>query len=136
MGLLIQAALMGGGELDYKQAYKLHQETGRPMVVLVGTDWCPGCQTMKQSTMPEVERRGKLGKVHYSVINSDDDKVLAKELLEGNMIPQLIFFRETPSGWVRSRVIGPKSPEEVEEFIQKGLDAPSFELTSHVKVTH
>ncbi len=43
---------------SYADARANTAETGKPLVVLVGADWCPACQTMKNSAMAQVARRG------------------------------------------------------------------------------
>ena len=39
-------------DASYAEAHKAMMETGRPMVILVGAEWCPACRTMKQDVTP------------------------------------------------------------------------------------
>ena len=53
LSLILQASVLASGDENYATAYKKAQ-TGQPLVVLVGAEWCPGCRTMKQSVMNSV----------------------------------------------------------------------------------
>ena len=46
----------------YAEARRLTERTGKPMVVMVSTDWCPPCQVMKKTILPRVRQRGLLRK--------------------------------------------------------------------------
>ncbi len=105
----------------YAAARKTMAETGKPMVVMVSTDWCPPCQVMKKTILPRVRERGLLRKVAFAMVNPDRDKELAQKLIGGGPIPQLLMFRKTPKGWVRNELVGGQSVEKVEEFIKDGL---------------
>lgn len=124
----ISLVTTAGGPQPYDVAYKAAQETGRPLVVLVGADWCPGCQTMKQSVIPQLQRRGTLSGVAFTAINYDQDERLAGRLMSGQSIPQLIVYVKTDEGWRRSQMTGPKTPEEVEAFITHASNRPIARL--------
>ncbi len=117
---LVQLSVMAT-TTDYATAREQMLETGRPMVILVGADWCPACQQMKSSVMPEVARRGRLRRVSFSIVNTDRRRSLAQKLMRGSSIPQLIMYRRTASGWRRSQLTGAQSVERVEQFIEAGL---------------
>ena len=62
---LIQAAMLTTGADaapaaadTYAAAHRTTTSTGKPMVVMVSTDWCPPCQMMKKTIMPRVARAG------------------------------------------------------------------------------
>ncbi len=105
----------------YAAARKTMAETGKPMVVMVSTDWCPHCQVMKKTILPRVRERGLLRKVAFAVVDPDREKDLAQKLIGGGPIPQLLMFRKTRKGWVRNELVGGQSVEKVEEFIEEGL---------------
>jgi len=42
----------------YDEAYRETNEKGIPMMVMVGTDWCPPCKTMKKNILPRIRERG------------------------------------------------------------------------------
>jgi thioredoxin-like negative regulator of GroEL len=125
---LIQAAMLTTGADSapaaadsYAEAHRTTTETGKPMVVMVSTDWCPPCQIMKKSILPRVRERGLLRKVAFAMVNPDRDGELAEQITGGGPIPQLVMFRRTADGWIRKKLIGGQSVETVEEFISEGL---------------
>ena len=106
---------------SYAEAQHTTTETGKPMVVMVSTDWCPHCVVMKKTVLPRVRERGLLRKVAFATVNPDDNWELAEKLIGGGPIPQLIMFRRTGNGWMRKNLIGGQTVETVEEFINDGL---------------
>jgi thioredoxin-like negative regulator of GroEL len=105
----------------YTEAHQKTTETGRPLVVMVSTEWCPPCQTMKKQVLPRVREHGLLRKVAFAIVNPDRDKDLAEKITGGGPIPQLVMFRKSGNGWVRKKLVGGQSVESVEEFINEGL---------------
>jgi thioredoxin-like negative regulator of GroEL len=101
----------------YAAAYDDTQNSGKPMVILVGASWCPACQSMKTSIMPSVAAQGGLANVAFAHVNVDVQRNLASQLLEGNMIPQLVMFEKVGDGWKLSRLVGAQSVEAVQGFI-------------------
>ena len=77
LSAVLQLSLLSAGAHTYADAHKDHSETGRPMVILVGAEWCPACVQMKNSVIPQVARRGVLQKVAYATVNADHQRSLA-----------------------------------------------------------
>ncbi|MEX2139872.1 MAG: thioredoxin family protein [Pirellulales bacterium] len=121
---LMQLSLLSTSVNTYDQAYKMTNETGRPLVVLVGADWCPGCQTMKRSVIPQLESRGSLKSVAFATVNSDQQQKLAGRLMQGSSIPQLIMFVKTDAGWQRKQIVGARSVPEIEAFLAQSRSTP------------
>ena len=122
LATILQASIIAVGADDYAAAQRETTDTGRPMVILVGADWCPACQTMKNEVVPQVKRRGLLGRVAYAVVNLDRQKDLGQQLVADGPIPQFIMYRKTRDGWKRRRLVGGQSTETVEAFIKEGLE--------------
>ncbi len=120
---VMQMALLATGTETYADAHKATTETGRPMVVMVGADWCAACQHMKQDVLPQVRSRGVLRKVAFAMVNLDQERELGSQLTRGGPIPQLLMYRRTKEGWRLRRLIGGQSPETVSEFINEGLQS-------------
>ena len=118
LAALLQFSVVTSGTQSYNEAYRTTEDTGRPLVVMVGAEWCPGCVQMKHSVMPVVERNGGLKNVAYAYVNTDQQGPLAQKLMRGGSIPQLIVFRKTADGWKRDQLTGAHSPTEVESFIR------------------
>jgi thioredoxin-like negative regulator of GroEL len=128
---IVQAALaLGAADVpaspassadSYAEAYRTTEKTGKPIVIMVSTEWCQPCQVMKRSILPRVRQRGLLRKVAFAVVNPDRDGELAEKITGGGPVPQLVMFRKTPHGWMRRKLIGGQTVEAVEEFINEGL---------------
>lgn len=104
---------------SYAAAYKDAVENGKSIVVLVGADWCPACQSMKTSVMPQLAAQGGLKDVSFALVNTDRQSELAKQMLAGNSIPQLVMYEKTAEGWKIKRLVGGQSVSAVEQFIGK-----------------
>jgi len=121
LAIVLHAAAFATGAQTYAEAHAQQKETGRPLVVLIGADWCPACQTMKNNALPQVAKRGALSKVSYAVVNTDQEGTLARQMMNGGSIPQLVMFRETNNGWRRETLVGSQDPASIEAFINRGL---------------
>ncbi len=129
LNILLSVAALSAGTQDYAAAFKQTEETGKPLVVLVGADWCPGCRTMKNSTLPQVERKGLLSKVAFAHVNTDRDGSLAGKLMKGGSIPQLVMFQKKADGsWSRKQLTGAQSPSSVEAFLNS-VEPAATEVT-------
>lgn len=115
--MLLQAALLTTGAQSYEEAFKEHEASGKPLLILVGADWCPACQTMKNGTLARMERSGKLKNVAFSQVNTDHNQKLASSLMRGGSIPQLVMFHKTDKGWQRQQLTGAQSEQAVQEMI-------------------
>jgi hypothetical protein len=76
---------------------------------------------MKNNVLPRLSRSGGLDKVAFAHVNADRDSRIAKSVMKGGTIPQLIMYRKTPTGWRRHMLVGAQSPEKIEAFINQGL---------------
>jgi thioredoxin-like negative regulator of GroEL len=130
LNLLMQAAAVTAGGQDYATAFKETADTGRPLVVLIGADWCPGCRQMKYTAIPEVEKKGGLSKVAFAYVNTDQQSDLAGKLMQGGSIPQLVMYQKTETGWKRQQLTGAQSPSDIQAFLDRAKEAPIAELSS------
>ena len=104
----------------YEEAYEQAQRTGQPLVVLVGANWCPACQSLKDDVLAPMQRSGKLAKVSFAVVNYDREKELASKLMRGSSIPQLIvFYRNGTTSWSRQQITGATDEKRVVTMIDK-----------------
>jgi len=109
--------------LTYVEAYRASQAEDKPLVVLVGADWCPACQTMKKSSMPQVANDGVFKEVAFTVVDTDKQGDIAREIMQGGSIPQLVMFHKTADGWRSERLVGGQSPSNILAFIRRGVRA-------------
>lgn len=121
--LVFQTLILATGAQPYPEAYRQADETNRPLLVLVGADWCPACRTMKHSTLARMEKVGKLKQVEFTILNADHDSGLSSQIMRGSSIPQLVLFEKTATGtWRRSQITGGASEGEVEALISRAVE--------------
>lgn len=120
--LVLQISTLAAGPETYEEAHKKVVETGQPLVVMVGADWCPACQVMKSTIIPQIRHSGLLGKVAFATVNLDERQELGRTLVAGGPIPQLLMYRQTAAGWRLRRLIGRQSVASVEAFINGGIE--------------
>jgi thioredoxin-like negative regulator of GroEL len=120
--IVLHHALLAVNPSSYHAALSDAQANHRPLLVLVGASWCPGCRTMKQSVLPGLARRGALQSVSFAAVDSDAEAEVARQLMRGGSIPQLIAFSQTADGkWHREQIIGATSEQEVQSLIARAL---------------
>jgi thioredoxin-like negative regulator of GroEL len=117
----------------YAAAYQDAQESGKPLVILVGASWCPACQSMKTSTMPAVAAHGGLSNVAFAYVNTDAQSSLATQLMEGGLIPQLVVYEKTADGYKLSRLVGAQSVETVEGLLRPAADRAIAARQNHLE---
>jgi len=108
--------------LDYKTAYANAQAGDKPLLVLVTADWCPPCQEMKRTTIPQLMQLEAFKGFHYSTVDLDKEEKLARELIGERGVPQLIMFEKQEGKWIRRYLRGAQTVQTVEAFVaQSGL---------------
>ncbi len=105
--------------LPYDKAFEEHTTNDKPMLVLVGADWCPACVEMKTGPLARLDRAGKLKKVAFSAINTDHDQKTARKIMRGGTIPQLILFGKKDGKIFRRQLTGSQSDAAIEQFIKE-----------------
>jgi len=131
LAVLQTSLLLGAGPTDgavpYAVARQKMEQTGTPMLVMVSAEWCAACRQMKTTVIPQVQRRGLLGRVMFTVVDLDREPELGRALTDGGPIPQLVLYRKSPRGWFRRRLVGGQSPATVEKMIRDALAAQTSE---------
>jgi thioredoxin-like negative regulator of GroEL len=118
---MLYASVAATGAETYAEAHRETAETGKPLVVMVGTDWCGPCQQMKKTVLPEVMQQEVFKKVSFATVNADREAELAKTLTGGGPVPQLVMYRQTRFGWKRRKLVGGQTVQSVQQFIQEGV---------------
>lgn len=122
MAVVLQASVTASGEKTYAEAFSVSMKTGRPLVVMLGADWCPACVKLKTSIMPQVARQGTLKEVELAYVDVDKEPKLAGQLARGGSIPQLIRFEKTSRGWESRHMIGAQSVDKTLFFVSGGRE--------------
>jgi thiol-disulfide isomerase/thioredoxin len=105
----------------YQEAYSKAEKDGKPLLVLVGAEWCPGCRIMKDDVIPKLETDGGLEDVVFTTVNTDEKPTLSRRLLRGTAIPQLVMYARTSKGWRRTELTGVQDPGRIRQFIRRGI---------------
>lgn len=131
--LVLQQMILMADPQSYQVALKDAQVQQRPLLVLVGATWCPGCQTMKQRVLPSLARRGGLKEVSFATVDADSEADTARQLMRGSSIPQLIVFSQLSDGqWHRDQIVGETSEAQVQSLIARAIkvQAPATEVAT------
>jgi thiol:disulfide interchange protein len=103
--------------VDYKTAYERAQEGDKPLLVLITAEWCPPCQVMKTTTIPELMQKAAFKDFHYATVDLDKEKKLGRKLIGDRGVPQLIMYEKRDGQWVRRYLRGIQTPQTVEAFV-------------------
>ncbi|MGA2255986.1 MAG: thioredoxin family protein [Thermoguttaceae bacterium] len=120
---MCSAAIGASDGESYTEAHQVTMKTGKPMLVMVSTEWCPACQVMKRRILPQIRERGLLSRVAFAHVNPDQENELSHQLIGNGVIAELVMYRKTPRGWIRRVLVGGQSVEKVEQFINEGTVA-------------
>jgi thioredoxin-like negative regulator of GroEL len=122
VSVVLQTAIMASGAQPYSQAYEELVKDGKPMLVVVGAEWCPACQVMKNGTLAQMERQGKLKEVSYVALDSDRNPSLAGQIGGGNMIPQVVLYEKTDNGFRRRQLTGAQNEGVLQSLISSAVE--------------
>lgn len=109
--------------LPYEVAYRKARDERKPLLILVGADWCPACKTLKSDTIVPMKESGALKEVIYTQLDKDANPELASEVMQGKLLPQLVVFCQSDTGWKRFSLTGMQTETRVKELIRKASDA-------------
>lgn len=122
-----------GQAKSYAEAYRDAQAGDKPLLVLVSATWCPPCQVMKQTTIPQLMQKNAFKEFHYATVDLDQEEELARQLIGNRGLPQFIMFEKKDGQWVRRYLKGIQSVATVEAFVAQAssyrtADAGAFEV--------
>lgn len=103
----------------YKEAYHDAQNGDKPLLVLVTADWCPPCQQMKRTTIPQLMQKDAFKDFHYATVDFDQETSLARQLIGDRGLPQIIMFEQQDGQWVRRYLKGIQNLKTVEAFFSQ-----------------
>lgn len=121
LAAVLQCSMMVTGAETYAEAHRDATQTGRPMVVMVGAEWCAACKQMERDVLPEVRKQQVFKEVSFAKVDLDKERKLGEQLTKGGPIPQIIMYRKSRRGWLRRKLIGRQSPIVVQAFITDGV---------------
>jgi thiol:disulfide interchange protein len=103
--------------VSYKTAYKRAQAGDKPLLVLITAQWCPPCQVMKKTTIPELMKKDAFKQFHYATVDLDLEPTVGRQLIGDRGVPQLIMFEKRDDKWIRRYLRGMQTPQTVETFV-------------------
>ncbi|MFO0920876.1 MAG: thioredoxin family protein [Pirellulales bacterium] len=106
-------------ELTYESAYAKADKENKPLLVIVGADWCAACKTLKSTTIDRMKEAGDFENVVVAFIDKDHRPDLASKIMQGDSLPQLIVFSKGDDGWKRFSLTGIQSEGRVRELIRR-----------------
>ncbi len=116
--LLAVATAAGAQEpVDYATAYHRTVEGDKPLLVLVTAEWCPPCQIMKATTIPELVAHNSFAGVNYAAVDYDHQTELATQLIGELGLPQMLIFRKVGDQWEKRYLAGIQTVASVEQFM-------------------
>lgn len=108
--------------IPYDAAYRKAQEEKKPLVVLVGADWCAACKSMKAETIHTMKGAGDFKEVVFTHVDKDSQPEIAQQVMQGNTLPQIVVFCESDQGWKRFSLTGMQSERRIKELIRKASE--------------
>ena len=105
---------------DYKTAYKESVAKHKPLMVVVGAEWCMACNVLKDTTIKPMVETGELDQVSVAVVDRDEQPELAKQLTKGEkLLPQIIVFTKNAEGkWEREKLMGYQPMQPVRQLVR------------------
>lgn len=122
LAMSILLAVVGtndGKPLKYEAAFKKADKEKKPLVILVGADWCASCQIMKRETMQPMQKDGQLDKVVVTYVDKDRNPELAEKLMKGPTLPQVIVYNKKDGKWKRFSLTGMQSKKRMKELLAR-----------------
>ena len=124
MFVCLPLVLAAGDEgIGYSEAHRMTVETKKPLLVLVGAQWCGPCKQLKTEVLPQLRQRAAFRKVVFTQVDVDRESELARQITGGGPVPQIVLYRNTGEGWVRRKLVGVQSVERLEQFINENLQS-------------
>jgi len=123
-------AYAGNTELKYADALEKAQKEKKPLVVLIGAKWCPGCVAMKRETIEPMKKDDSFKEVVFVAVDVDDEPDLVQELYivdektktRIRNIPQIMIFSMKKEDEKKYGLIGKQSKNRVLELLKKLLN--------------
>ena len=105
--------------LKYEAAFKKADKEKKPLVIVVGAEWCVSCLIMKRETMQPMQKDGQLDKVVVTYVDKDQNPELAEKLMKGPTLPQVIVFNKKDGKWKRVSLTGMQSKKRMKELLAR-----------------
>ncbi|MEM7782562.1 MAG: thioredoxin family protein [Planctomycetota bacterium] len=134
-GVLVVAILTIGNlsaqePSDYRTAFNRAQSGDKPLLVLVTAEWCPPCQIMKKTTIPELKSKDAFSRFHFATVDLGKEEPLARKLIGNRGVPQLIMYEKSEGKWLRRYLRGAQTVQTVEAFVSQAFNVRTASVGS------
>jgi thiol-disulfide isomerase/thioredoxin len=107
-----QTGLDGAGGIawfhDLFEAHKVSAQTGRPMLIVFGADWCPHCKEMEKGPLRDPKVVSYVSANYVPVhLDAGDDRRIA-EILKVKPIPCTVVL--SPKADMLCKIVGYREP--------------------------
>ena len=123
LAAMMQASIVTFELQPYHDVYRNVTDDQKPFLVIIGADWCHACQRLKHKTVPEVANQGGFKGVEVAYVDVDRDAEMAKKLMKGTSIPQIVRFQPHGKKWDIERLSGSPSHQALKNFA-RGQNQP------------
>lgn len=112
---------------DLKAAQKAAEETGRPMLIVFGAEWCAHCGRFEKSTLGDPQMAGLINREFVPVRLDFDEEQKIAEVMEVEALPCTVIL--SPEADLLGRVVGAKQPKDFSKALQHAQ-------TEHLRIRH
>lgn len=105
--------------LPYDKAWNVAKNTGQPMIVVFGAEWCSPCKRMKQEVWEPLFQTRKLEPFLVAYVDIDKQREIYHKLVGQKVsVPTVLVFRKSGDGWQVKRKKGYQSQAQILEFLK------------------
>ena len=101
----------------YEEALAKADKSNKPLIVVVSASWCGPCKVQK-ATITGMEK-SELKDTVITVVDVDERPDLAKSLMDGSTVPQVVMFDRSGQGWKRVRAVGVQAKDRILEMLRR-----------------
>ncbi len=113
--LLVSVVLLcAAPDHSYNDAVDVHNDTGKPLVVLIHAEWCGPCRQMQKQVIPKVRN---LDKAAYGELDYDQHTDTARSMMVGGSVPQLIVYVKKNGEYIKTVYHGSRTAVQIEAII-------------------
>lgn len=117
--------LLDRADFKYENALKLHETSGKPLIVVCGAKWCGPCRLYKADTIKKLAQEflNKRGKADFvlAIVDTDESADLANEIFGGEPfeIPYTAVYHQKERRVIKKSFTGRVTFKFVRDLLNK-----------------